>query len=93
MRLVRRDRTANHSCPHIRFFVKVDRVLRRSLGVSETAKTEVDIKPAPEIDPTEFEEDILAPDFPDYVPGMFGDTSQKPMVLDKDTGKNIHDEL
>jgi hypothetical protein len=63
------------------------------LGVSETAKTEVDIKPAPEVDPTEFEEDILIPDFADYTPGMFSDSSQGQIVLDKDTGKNIHDEL
>lgn len=62
------------------------------MGVSETAKTKVDIKPAPEVDPTEFEEDILMPDFPDYVPGMFGD-SQGPLIIDKDTGKTIHDEL
>jgi hypothetical protein len=63
------------------------------LGVSETAKTEVDIKPAPEVDPTEFKEDILMPDFPDYTPGMFGDPSQKPMVIDKNAGENVHDEL
>jgi len=75
------------------FFVRVDRVLRRALGVSETAMVEVDIKPAPEVDPTEFEEDILIPDFPDYTPGMFSDPSQGQIVLDKDTGENIHDEL
>ena len=65
--------------------------MRRSLGVSETAKTEVDIKPAPEVDPTEFEEDILVPTsaFQEYTPGMF----DKQVVLDKDTGTNIHDEL
>lgn len=83
----------SHSHSHLRFFVRVDRVLRRSLGVSETAKTEVEIKPAPEVDPTEFEEDILVPDFPDYTPGMFSDPSQGQIVLDKDTGKIIHDEL
>jgi hypothetical protein len=63
------------------------------LGVSETAKAKVDVKPAPEVDPTEFEEEVLLPDFPDYIPGMFGDSSQGPMILDKETGKNIHDEL
>lgn len=75
------------------FFVRVDRVLRRSLGVSESAKAQVDVKPAPEVDPTEFEEDILMPEFPDYVPGMFGDSAQSPIVLDKETGRDIHDEL
>lgn len=33
---------------HRRFFARVDRVLRRSLGVSESAKSSVKIKPAPE---------------------------------------------
>ncbi|KAK7049538.1 hypothetical protein VNI00_005569 [Paramarasmius palmivorus] len=45
------------------FFARVDRVLRRSLGVSETAPTPADVKPAPPVDPelpTEVEdEDIL----------------------------------
>lgn len=91
--LAHQNGSANEPCSHLRFFVRVDRVLRRSLGVSETAKTEVNIKPAPEVDPTEFEEEILMPDFPDYTPGMFGDNSQGPIVLDKDTGTNIHDEL
>ena len=31
--------------------MRVDRVLRRSLGVSETAKTDATVKPAPPIDP------------------------------------------
>ena len=93
MRPAYQNSTAKHSRSHLRFFVKVDRVLRRSLGVSETAKAEVDIKPAPEVDPTEPEEDILVPDFPDYIPGMFGDSPQEQIVLDKDTGKTIHDEL
>jgi hypothetical protein len=93
------SRSTDHSHLYRRFFVRVDRVLRRSLGVSETAKAKVDIKPAPEVDPTEPEEEADLPDisdipnFPDYVPGMFGDASQKPMIFDKDTGKNIHDEL
>ncbi|KAG6854796.1 hypothetical protein C0991_001223 [Blastosporella zonata] len=34
-----------------RFFSRVDRVLRRSLGVSETASTDETVKPAPPIDP------------------------------------------
>ena len=36
--------------PH-RFFSRVDRVLRRSLGVSETAPTDTNVKPAPPVDP------------------------------------------
>ncbi|KAG6919444.1 hypothetical protein DXG01_006327 [Tephrocybe rancida] len=34
-----------------RFFSRVDRVLRRSLGVSETAPTDETVKPAPPVDP------------------------------------------
>ena len=33
-----------------RFFSRVDRVLRRSLGVSETAKTDESVKPAPPVE-------------------------------------------
>ena len=36
----------------------MDRVLRRSLGVSETAPTDTTVKPAPPIDPS-LPEDIL----------------------------------
>lgn len=39
------------------FFERVDRVLRRSLGVSETAKADATVKPAPEVvEPEEVEE-------------------------------------
>jgi heat shock protein beta len=34
-----------------RFLTRVDRVLRRSLGVSETAPTDNTVKPAPPVDP------------------------------------------
>lgn len=33
------------------FFTRVDRVLRRSLGVSEEAPTDTTVKPAPPVDP------------------------------------------
>jgi len=75
-----------------RFFVRVDRVLRRSLGVSESAKAEVDVKPAPEVDPTEPEEEV--PETPQYFDEeMFGNSFMEQMILDKDTGEKIHDEL
>lgn len=35
----------------ISFFTRVDRILRRSLGVSETAPTDTTVKPAPPVDP------------------------------------------
>lgn len=40
----------NHADTLNRFFSRVDRVLRRSLGVSETAKTDESVKPAPSVE-------------------------------------------
>ena len=63
--------------------------MRRSLGVSETAKAKVDIKPAPEVDPTEPEEED--PEAPPYIDeDMFTDYVK---ILDKNTGEKIRDEL
>lgn len=44
-----------HVC--LRFFTRVDRVLRRSLGVSETAQTDTTVKPAPPVNPVVEEEE------------------------------------
>jgi hypothetical protein len=41
-----------------RFFTRIDRVLRRSLGVSESAKGEAKVKPAPERGNDDLEETI-----------------------------------
>ena len=57
------------------------------MGVSETAKAKVDIKPAPEVDPTEL--DGEAPETPQY----FGEEMLEQMVFDMNMGENIHDEL
>lgn len=38
------------------FLIRVDRVLRRSLGVSETAPTDTTVKPAPPVDPEVLDE-------------------------------------
>jgi len=74
------------------FFVRVDRVLRRSLGVSETARVKVDVKPAPEVDPTEPEEEV--PETPQYFnEEMLRDSFTEQMVFDEDAGEKIHDEL
>lgn len=57
----------------LRFFGRVDRILRRSLGVSETAPTDTTVKPAPPVDPelnvVSPEEELAQADWPDYVPG------------------------
>ncbi|KAF7352824.1 HSP90-domain-containing protein [Mycena venus] len=44
------------------FFTRVDRVLRRSLGVSETAPTDTTVKPAPPVDPELPTEEFVDPD-------------------------------
>lgn len=51
------------------FFKRVDRVLRRSLGVSETAQADDSVKPAPPVDPS------LPPEIPDHgqIPLKFED--------------------
>jgi heat shock protein beta len=41
--------------------MRVDRVLRRSLGVSETAPTDTTVKPAPPVDPVVLEESEYEP--------------------------------
>ena len=57
-----------------------------------SAKGEVDVKPAPEVDPTEPEgEDPETPQHFDEE--MFGNSFMEQMVLDKATGEKIHDEL
>ena len=48
-----------------RFFTRVDRVLRRSLGVSENAKTDATVKPAPPVDPELPKEEVI-PDFANF---------------------------
>lgn len=78
-----------------RFFVRVDRVLRRSLGVSETAKADSTVKPAPPIDPNpldekELEAELRKPNF--EIPDEFKDSVR--LEYDEVPGsKASHDEL
>lgn len=48
-----------------RFFSRIDRVLRRSIGVSESARGEAKVKPAPPVgqDESEAKEDNAEPGF------------------------------
>lgn len=88
----RQRKLVNYSYACHRFFVRVDRVLRRSLGVSETAKAKIDIKPAPEVDPTELEEEV--PETPEYLSEeIFDEPFMKQMLFDMNMGENVHDEL
>ncbi|CDO71337.1 hypothetical protein BN946_scf184908.g95 [Trametes cinnabarina] len=56
------------------FFTRVDRILRRSLGVSETAPTDTTVKPAPPVDP-ELPEDADAPEPEDDIVDGHGEIS------------------
>lgn len=87
-----------------RFFSRVDRVLRRSLGVSETASTDDTVKPAPPIDPEEVadEEELEGLDFSDigdtpgiHLPDHMKDQMQVEMEEIDDDGNPVvkHDEL
>jgi len=67
------------------FFTRVDRVLRRSLGVSETAKTDATVKPAPPVDTKDIEDEpepVIPGDFGGQVPfEMPPDDDGKPKVI------------
>jgi len=77
------------------FYTRVERVLRRSLGVSEAAKADVRVKPAPPIDPTLDEEDdekeAKGPHF--NIPSELKDKISITMEEVSDEGDALHDEL
>ncbi|ETW84044.1 hypothetical protein HETIRDRAFT_381382 [Heterobasidion irregulare TC 32-1] len=91
------------------FLVRVDRVLRRSLGVSETAPTDTNVKPAPPVDPvlldeSEYEPKPEIPEMPDLpeddgparviVPDRLKDQIQIEMEeIDELGNVVVHDEL
>ena len=58
------------------------------MGVSETAKAQVDVKPAPEVDPTEPEEEV-----PEVPPYFSEDMFPEYVRPSRDAGEKIHDEL
>ncbi|KAI9513344.1 Hsp90 protein-domain-containing protein [Russula earlei] len=90
------------------FLIRVDRVLRRSLGVSETAPTDTTVKPAPPVDPkildeSEYEPTLVPtfdepPEYDDGKPRVILSEEMKEKlqveidVLDDDDFP-IHDEL
>ncbi|KIJ70580.1 hypothetical protein HYDPIDRAFT_78529 [Hydnomerulius pinastri MD-312] len=78
------------------FLTRVDRVLRRSLGVSETAQTDSTVKPAPPVDP-ELPEEILAGDEKMYfnIPDEFKQSQFKLEMeeIDEEGNAVVHDEL
>ena len=87
-----------------RFFARVDRVLRRSLGVSEHAKTDSTVKPAPPVDPSPPEVDPSPKPVEIDASGrgkismedMLGDAMQKQFQIEMeeiDDDDPIHDEL
>ncbi|TDL29384.1 heat shock protein Hsp90 [Rickenella mellea] len=72
------------------FFTRVDRVLRRSLGVSETAQTDATVKPAPPVEagvPTDEVDEAQQPDTPPLGDIHF-DKDGKPRVVVPDELKD-----
>ncbi|KDQ64486.1 hypothetical protein JAAARDRAFT_117992 [Jaapia argillacea MUCL 33604] len=68
------------------FFNRVDRVLRRSLGVSETATGDTTVKPAPPVDP----------ELPNVAQEYFDDEmdiGQIPIEMEETQANTVHDEL
>lgn len=74
---------------------RVDRVLRRSLGVSETAPTDDSVKPAPPVDP-ELPSDIDMDDEKMFF-GLPDEMKSNPFELEMEEideeGNVVHDEL
>ncbi|CAE6448960.1 unnamed protein product [Rhizoctonia solani] len=64
------------------FFTRMDRVLRRSLGVSETAKGDETVKPAPPVDDTPLEEPGVMPEgaFEDIIDNAADQQTFQPKV-------------
>jgi heat shock protein beta len=78
-----------------RFLTRVDRVLRRSLGVSETAPTDDTVKPAPPVDP-ELPSDIPVDDekmFFNLPDEMKNNQIEFEMEEIDEHGNVVHDEL
>jgi heat shock protein beta len=82
------------------FFSRVDRVLRRSLGVSETAPTDTTVKPAPPVDPElpeeESDERLKAEEDSRarvIVPDNMKDKISIEMEEVDENGNPVHDEL
>jgi len=90
------------------FLIRVDRVLRRSLGVSETASTDTTVKPAPPVDPVVLDEFEYEPkpafdfaDLPEYKDGkprvILSDEMKEKIEIDieemDDDDLPVHDEL
>jgi heat shock protein beta len=71
------------------FLTRVDRVLRRSLGVSETAETDTTVAPAPPVDPTVEEEAQPGITLPDDLKDKLDITMEE---VDENNNP-IHDEL
>jgi hypothetical protein len=67
-----------------RFFLRVDRILRKSLGVSEVAATEISVKPAPPVDPELSYEDEILSEFPEF---------RDQISFSSGSEETVHDEL
>jgi heat shock protein beta len=76
-----------------KFFTRVDRVLRRSLGVSETAPTDTRVKPAPPVNPVLEEEEEETMEHHFQIPAEMKEKVSLTMEEIDDEGNPMHDEL
>ncbi|KAG6814166.1 hypothetical protein H0H92_000842 [Tricholoma furcatifolium] len=72
-----------------RFFSRVDKVLRRSLGVSETAPTDETVKPAPPVDPELPSEEEEVP----FMPPFEEDDGKAKVILSEEMKKHVSIEM
>jgi len=79
------------------FFTRIDQVLRRSLGVSEHAKADVKVAPAPPVDDTPLDPEDAKPrlDLPDHLKDRLDVVMEEIPDDEDDFGNKIpeHDEL
>ncbi|KAH9965878.1 Hsp90 protein-domain-containing protein [Russula dissimulans] len=78
------------------FLIRVDRVLRRSLGVSQTAPTDTNVKPAPPVDPEILDESEYEPkpnpafdEWPEYKREEREDDGKPRVILSEEMKKKI----
>jgi len=75
------------------FYTRVERVLRRSLGVSESAKADIRVKPAPPVEPPSDSEDEADTEGPHFnIPSVLKDKVSV-IAEEIDEPNSAHDEL
>lgn len=79
----------------VRFYTRVEKVLRRSLGVSQTAKADTTVKPAPPVSPEVEEEELAGTmfDLPEGLKDKFTLEVEEMPEYEEEIKWDQHDEL